>query len=934
MFLSRTHLLFCFLLLLYAHSSQAQVTLHGQITSKQTSEALLGVTVVLYTSADTSFISGSTTDELGYFRLPQLPAGAYLLQLSSVGYEPQMVSVTLAERDQYLNQLQLEEAAVLLEDLSVTGERETITQKGDTLQYKADAYQLNPDATTGELLSKMPGMTVQNGSVTAQGEQVEQVLVDGQTFFGSDPGIALQYLPSYVIDRVEVFDQESEQAQFTGFDDGNTTKTINLVTKLEYRNGTFGNTYTGYGTDERYQAKGNLNNFKEARRYSVLGMANNINEQNFSDQDLLGVLNSNNRSGGGGPGQGPAGRNSVGADNFLVGQQGGINQTYAGGINYLNAWGEKLELESNYFVNKTINQNDQQISQSLLLGEEARQTYEELAEVSSENVNHRLNARLEYTLNDRNSLIYTPRLSLQRNESGMAQLGLNQTAEGSLLNETTTQSLTELTGYAINNSLLWRHAFEKSGRTLSVNLNWQETDRDGLDSLSAITTYAEAGELGEEELIEQATEETNPGRTLGSTLIVTEKVGLSSMLLFRYQNAYNRNEPSQITTIPDPDAGGSFIDTSLSGTFSREYNYQQLGTGLRIRNKGLHGALGLDYQYATLEATNSFPAILSSTRSYHNLLPNLMLIKRGEAGMFMLRYRARTTAPTASQLQPILDNSNPLAISTGNEALDQSYQHTLITRYTRTDFERERTFFAFGYLQHTQNYVGNTTVINQQDTTLGNGLLLREGVQLRSYANLEGRWVARSYAGYGLPLIKLGAVLNLNAGLSWTRTPGLVNGLRNLANTYTLGTNLTLASNASQVFDYTLSYAPDYTIVRNSLSAQSNDNYLQHTLSLAFTWMPASGLVIKSQLAQYLYDGLGGDFDQQYTLWNLSIGQKLLKDDRAELSLSIFDLLGQNDSISRTVTETYIEDSQTQVLETYFMLGFRYDIRQFKSLSR
>src|SRR6185436_167842 len=229
--------------------------------------------------------------------------------------------------------------------VTVVSKTPPVQQKGDTAQYNASQYKVNPDATTEDLVKKMPGITVdKDGTVTAQGEQVRKITIDGRDFFGDDATAALRNLPSEVVDKIQVFDRLSDQAQFTGFDDGNSVKAINIITKSGIRNGQFGRIYAGIGTNQRYTAGGNTSFFKGDRRISIVANFNNINQQNFASQDLLGVTSSgNNRGGGGnfggggrgGPGGGGGGRGGPGGggggfggfgggESFTVGQQSGI----------------------------------------------------------------------------------------------------------------------------------------------------------------------------------------------------------------------------------------------------------------------------------------------------------------------------------------------------------------------------------------------------------------------------------------------------------------------------------------------------------------------------------------------------------------------------------------------------------------------------------
>jgi hypothetical protein len=250
----------------------------------------------------------------------------------------------------------------------------------------------------------------------------------------------LKNLPAELIDKIEIMDRLSDQSQLTGFNDGNTSKTINIITNPNRRNGQFGKIYAGLGTNDNYTAGGNINLFNGEKRWSIVGMSNNINQQNFSSQDLLGISSSGgggggNRGGGGGN-RGGGGNFGGSSDNFLVGQQTGINTTNSFGVNYTDNWGKKLAIKGSYFFNNSNNTNAQSTYRTYFLSQATNQYYDEQSNSSSNNYNHRLNLRLEYTIDPKNTIIFTPRLNLQNNNSTSMVDGLTTDANNQKLNQT------------------------------------------------------------------------------------------------------------------------------------------------------------------------------------------------------------------------------------------------------------------------------------------------------------------------------------------------------------------------------------------------------------------------------------------------------------------------------------------------------------------
>ena len=276
----------------------------------------------------------------------------------------------------------------------------------------------------------MPGVTVLDGKVQAQGEDVKQVLVDGKRFFGDDANAVLKNIPAEIIDKVQVFDKKSDQSQFTGFDDGNTSKTINIVTKAQFKNGVFGKAFAGYGYEDKFKGGATINVFKGNRRITVLAQSNNINEQNFTAEDLVGVASSSGsdgggrRRGGGGQGGGGNGTNNP-TENFQSNTQNGINTTSLFGINYADKWGKKTEVTASYFFNWTQNDSKSSLLQQYILGSNNGLIYNETNNTNSDNFNNRINFKIETKIDSMNSIIIQPKLSFQTNQSEKNLLGLN-----------------------------------------------------------------------------------------------------------------------------------------------------------------------------------------------------------------------------------------------------------------------------------------------------------------------------------------------------------------------------------------------------------------------------------------------------------------------------------------------------------------------------
>ena len=208
--------------------------------------------------------------------------------------------------------------------------------------------------------------------------------------------------------------------------------------------------------------------------------------------------------------------------------------------------------------------------------------------------------------------------------------------------------------------------------------------------------------------------------------------------------------------------------------------------------------------------------------------------------------------------------------------------------------------------------------------------MLYKGSQLTMPTNVNGSLNVNSFFNYGLPINKIKCNINFNTGLSYTRTPSFINTRKNWSNTYGVNGGVTLSSNISDKIDFTLSYMGTYNIVKNTLQSNLNSKYLNQSSRAKITCMVWKGLVLQTDISDMVYTGLSSAYNQHYTLWSAAIAWKFLKDRSADLRLSVYDLLKQNRSISRNVTDTYYEDSFTTVLRQYVMLTFTYQIKYFK----
>jgi len=919
------HILLLLALLLLGKVDAQQFKLSGLLVNEDDNSPLPGATVKLLSLRDTLNVNYKNSGSKGEFLFNNLARGRFRLEITYIGFEAYSQEVSTGGKTD-IGTLKLKPSATNLGIVEIKGTAERAEQKGDTTQYNANAFKVSQDATTEDLVKKMPGITIENGTVKAHGEDVKKVLVDGKQFFGDDPSVTLKNLPAEVVDKIQVFDKLSDQAAWTGFDDGNGQKTINIVTKNGRNTGQFGKFSAGYGTDDHYLLGANVNFFKGQRKITLLGMSNNVNQQNFSADDVVGGSSGRQQGiGGGRSGPSPA---------IQVGAQSGIFSTDAIGLNYTDAWGSKLSVNASYFWNSGQNTTNQQVNRHYILGAEANQYYNETSNSITNNTNHRLNMRIEYSPDSANSFIITPRLSLQYNKpnsySAAATASDPAFTPSSLLNESVNNNSANANGYNLNNDLLYRHKFNKKGRTVSIDLATGLTYRYKDNYIGSVSDFYEISLHKSNDTIMQYGKTLTNGFSISPNLVYTEPIGKNSQLQLNYNFATSQSSNDKKTyNFAYEQQQYNLFDTLLSNIYDNGYITHRVGTGYLFQNQKMNLNAGIAYQNATLKGNTSFPIADSTRKSYNTILPSLMFnYKFSKYTNLRIIYRASTISPSVVQLQKVIDNSNPLLLSTGNPQLNQEIVNYAMSRFSHSNKEKTVNLFAILFFQQYQNYIGNATLVASKDTVVY-GQTVKRGTQLAIPENLAGAWNARFLTTIGFPVNPIKSNLNFNTGLSYNRLPSLINAKTNFSNTLGINLGTVLSSNISQKLDFTFTYNINYNLVDNTIQPQLNNNYFYQIGSLQFNWEFWKGFFIQNSVTYQNYNGLSARINDHYTLWNFNLGKKILKNKSGEIKLSCYDILDENKSLNRTVTDTYIEDSNTQVLQQYFMLSFTYNLRNF-----
>ena len=935
-----------------AFAQRGSVT--ATVVNADTGESVAGAVLIVSPVKTPEKQQGFTSAFKGAVSMPSLAYGEYKLSVSFIGYNNLDTTFRVSAPKLNLGVLKLK-PGVQIETVVKEAKALRTSQKGDTVSYNAGAFKVVADADVEGLLKKMPGITVTDGTVEAQGETVKKVFVDGKEFFGEDVTTAIKSLPAEAVDRVEVYNKLSDAAEFSGMDDGEGYKALNIVTRPGMRQGQFGKLYAGFGYDAdtetedkfKYIAGGNANIFSGDSRISLIGLFNNVNQQNFSFEDILGV------SGSGGGGR----RGSVGQ--YMMRPQSGVATVNAIGINYSDSWGKRdqVTFQGSYFFNNTNTENRSTVEKWY----EAPMRLDTLMTngySDTKGYNHRFNARLEWKISENQNLMIRPRFSYQSNDPWSRTTGWQFGAPadgGSGYSRTDNFSDALRHGYNVGTSAVYRAKLGKNGRTITLDGSFSYSDNtNNSNSWSNVL-----GTLPDRPAIDPATGVWNPENytelrylrnlapsssySLRGSLTYTEPVAKYAQVSFQYRVSYNSQERDKRSYITGDDfsIAGLIPDRSLSNSYESGYLTQSVGPGFRFSKERNTFIANVYYQRSALDGQIVRDDAEKIKHAYNNvtyfMMGQLNINRENSLRLFVSSY---TDSPSITDLQSVYDVSDAQNITHGNPNLKPTYSHRVNFHYTNSNVEKGRTFMWMFSMNTTLDYTASHLVQRPGDITIDGQLYTPNFYSTTT--NLDGYWQLRTHLSYGLPIGFLKSNFNVMAGVVYTKTPSMLGGTVDAAtgmisggdrnDTKNMGYDFraVLGSNISENVDFTLSWNGTYNEATNSLNTDKSKNrYFNHTAQGNLKVVFPLGFTFTASAAYSQYIGFTNDYSEDYLLCNAWLGKKVFRNKRGEVMIGVNDLLNQNRAFSRTTGSGYTQNSTNSVIGRYYMVQFTYNLRRF-----
>lgn len=879
-------------------------------------------TVTLQNAADSSLVAFTLAGTDGRFSFRNLPDASYRLTVSHLAFHGAVRRFTVSPgaKAVVLDTIRLYDKAMQLAEFEFVDEAPPITLRGDTLEFNAGSFKTAPDAVVEDLLKKLPGVEIlQDGTIRVNGQTVSKVLVDGKEFFGSDPNIATKNLPADAIDKVQVFDKKSDAELLTGMNDGSKDPTINLKLKEDKKKGAFGTALAGYGTDNRYRGKLNVNRFNKGQQIALLANANNINEQAFSIMDMLSFMGGLQSGGGGGGNMQLVfrGDDNNGIGNLLNPQRKGNNDNWSAGFNFGDDLGKKknIQFTGSYFYNRMHPVLGQTLARTYFLPDS---TYSSFTNANSEGYtdNHRLNFQLRVKTDSLGGLFrWAPSFNLQNGRTTEVENSAWYNSSGRMTNSAERLIQSGSDGLNATNELLYQRPAAKRGRSFSTQLssayktgkaaqlNYNNTNLELNDTTTINSEFSRR--LTQNTTVHTETFRAGWTEPFGKKLLaeISGSAGLNDHSNARNTYDYNNSNDDY-----------DLLFDSLSNSFRTNWTYAQGMAKLKFALGKLTLTGGIAQQFSQLrgleESTEQF------SRTYSHLLPNGQLVYSfTKYREITLNYGTSLEAPGLQALQPVTDATNPFYISRGNTALDPEKTHRINFDFHIINPFENRHFFFNATLLKTENR------ITTSDSIAPNGITWTKPV------NGGPGYEATVFSGIEFPIPVLKSSVSIEPEVSYEKNLTYINGITNTGTTILYRPSVNWFINAGDAFNASLHARYTVSDATYSLSEAASYRYTKQNYGVALTWRLPKSFTLESDFS-YIFNTSSTGISVDFPLWKASLNKQFGKSKRAGLKLNVYDILNRNNGITQNAGPNYIEDQSYTILKRYAMLSFSWKLNK------
>ncbi|MBS7566749.1 TonB-dependent receptor family protein [Mucilaginibacter sp. Bleaf8] len=901
--------------------AQSRYGVSGMIKDSTTNQTLENATIAVLTAKDSILQSFTRAKADGSFNMNALKRGKYILLVSYPDYADYAENFELdsVKSSKAFGRINMILKSKLLQEVIVKAEKAAIKIKGDTTEFNASSFKIQPNAKVEDLLKQLPGIQVdKDGKITAQGQAVNKVLVDGEEFFGDDPTLVTKNLRADMVDKVQLYDKKSDQAAFTGIDDDKKAKTINIKLKDDKKQGYFGKVDGGIGTDKYYQTQAMFNAFKAKQKLSVYGTLANTGKTGLGWQDSQKYGSSSGNvemMDGGGVAFyfGGGGDELESFDGRYNGE--GIPTAKTAGVHYDTKWNkDKESLNTNYKIGDisitgvknvlsqnnlptgTINSNNNQSFDKSMFRQKLDATYQLKIDTSSN-----LKVIVDATTRSGKVTDSYDATSVRGNDV--------------LLNESTRDITNNTDGKVFHANVFWNRKFKKKSRTISFTADEAYNENNARGFLnSKINFYDSTGRFDRRQVIDQLKTEKVKSNVLKTNLAYTEPLAKNFTVVVNYGFSVN-NSTSDRRSYNASGNGYTALDSLLSNNY--EFNQLYNEGGAIFNYKGKKGTLN----FGTRAATVNYKQIDEFTdkafkRSFVNWNPQASYnYKFAAQTNLRVAYQGNTMQPTINQLQPVFNNTDPLNITIGNPNLKPSFRNEFNLNYNSYRVLTEQYVGLYGSYSFTSNPIVSNATVDSAGRSTYQSVNFNKNATNFYFGMYSGRKVK------SLGSINIGLNLSANGNTAYN----LINNAINYTKSYNYSGSLNVSKYKEKKYDLELSAGPNYTVSESSLQKLNNNGYGFNSSGGFNIYLP-----LKFQIGSdgdYQYRAKTESFNQSFErfTWNARISKTFTKQDQLKISLAGYDLLNQNKGFDRSAYGNTLTQTTYTNIRRYFMLSLTWD---------
>ncbi|MFT5848602.1 outer membrane beta-barrel protein [Psychroserpens sp.] len=894
-------------------SQSKSFKISGKILSEDNKEPLEAATIYVERLKDSSLVTYTISDKTGVFEITDETYDEKLnLYIAYVGYKTYFKQIIINKEVIDIGRVELGISNAL--DEVVIKSRSPITIKKDTLEFNVKSFKTKKDANVEDLLKQLPGVEVDEaGKITVNGKDVSKILVNGKPFFGDDPTITTRNLTKDIIEKVQIMDTKTKSEAFAGEEGDTENKTINLTIKEENNKGVFGRVSGGAGTDERYELAGMVNFFDNDRRVSVLAGGNNTNSPGFSFGEIQKMF-------GGGYSMSMNSSGAFTIDGKSFGNGEGIVTSQNAGANYADVLSDKVEVNADYFFSGSNSENETITARENILPD-SRFFSESKSRSLSDGQNHSANLGFDIEVDSTFLININPSIKWSTLNRSFSEDEETRNEANALTNQSTTASFSESEAKNFSNELDITKRFGTRGTFLKFNVDTDINTSESDDFLTSETNFFNSA--SDDIIRDQFTDAESANRNFNVS--ATYRLPLIAKELFLdFEYRFRDDKRTSLRSTFDGDAAtGQFDDFNLDLSTDFESLNRENTPSLKLsyRKEKWSTSFTTRYVFRTLENKDFLRPELDIKRKFQALeLRSYFNYQFSEKASMYTGYSLNNRPPSLTQLQPFQNVNDPLNTITGNPNLEPTNTHRLYMGYNAFDFQKKTGVYSYVSVNVDNNAVVSRTIVDPETLK-----------RTTTYANVNGNYNAYGNINYS-KTVKTDSIrsIKFDAGMSAGLNQNLNfnNEVQYKSNVTTLTPSAGLRFTWKKVLEIRPRYRLTYTKNTFDIDTFEDVDFIRHDLDLNFTTYVPKDFEWTNTIDYAYNPNVADGFQKSAWFWNSTLAYSFLKD-QAVMTLKVYDLLNQNTNARRRATQNFIEDSQSTVLEQYFMLSFSW---KFNSL--